>query len=274
MGKDGRMQSDEVIAELRSRLPGALIAMDFDGTLSPIVDNPEESRPSPGALDALTDLAQRGAHIGVVTGRDALTVLRLGGLEAVPDVLIEGLYGLEQWHAGELNSPDTPAPMAELGRRLPDLLTSVRADDGVWIENKRLSLVVHTRPAADPAGEQERLRGPARQLATRLGLELHAGRNVLEFRLPGYDKGAALRRLVDATEPGAVLYAGDDVGDVPAFEAVAELRRAGLPAWGVAAVSAEAPPTVTGAADVTVDGPAGVVAFLQALCYPSTLFGS
>jgi len=259
------MQSDEVIAELRSRLPGALIAVDFDGTLSPIVDNPEASRPSPGALDALTALAQRGAHVGVVTGRDAITVLRLGGFDAVPDVLIEGLYGLEQWRAGELHSPDTPAQMAELGQRLPELLTTVQAHEGVWIENKRLSLVLHTRPAADPAGEQERLRGPAQQLAAELGLDLHAGRNVLEFRLPGYDKGAALRRLVDATLPGAVLYAGDDVGDVPAFEVVAELRRGGTPAWGVAAVSEEAPPTLIGAADVTVDGPAGVVALLEAL---------
>ena len=259
------MQSDEVIAELRPRLSGALIALDFDGTLSPIVPDPEESRPSPGALDALTALTQRGARIGVVTGRDALTVLRLGGFGAVPDVFIEGLYGLEQWHAGQLHSPDTPAAMAALGRRLPDLLTTGRADERVWIEDKRLSLVLHTRPAADPTGEQERLYGPAHALAAELGVELHAGRNVLEFRLPGFDKGAALRRLIDATTPGAVLYAGDDVGDVAAFDAVAELRHAGMPAWSVAAVSDETPPTLLGAADVTVDGPAGVVAFLQAL---------
>lgn len=259
------MRPEAVIAELRSRLRGALIAVDFDGTLAPIVADPEESRPSAGALEALTALARGGAHVGVVTGRDAQTVLRLGGLAAVPRIVVEGLYGLEQWRDGELSTAATPVEMAELRHRLPELLTTAGADDRVWIEDKRLSLVLHTRPAADPAGELERLRDPAQRLAAQLGVDAHPGRNVLEFRLPGYDKGAALRRLIDATDPTAVLYAGDDVGDLPAFDAVAELRRAGTPAWSVAAASDEAPPELIGAADVSVDGPAGVVRFLQAL---------
>jgi trehalose 6-phosphate phosphatase len=259
------MRPDEVIAELRPRLRGALIAVDFDGTLAPIVDNPDDSRPSAGALEALAALAQRGAHIGIVTGRDAETVVRLGGLDNVPGVLVEGLYGLEQWRDGELTTADTPPAMTDLRRRLPDLLARLGADDGVWIEDKRLSLVLHTRPAADPAGEQQRLQRPAKQLATQLGVDLHTGRNVLEFRLPGHDKGAALGRLMATTSPDAVLYAGDDVGDLPAFEAITELRRTGTPAWSLAAASDEAPPEVLAAADVSVDGPASVVAFLQAL---------
>src|SRR4051812_36739777 len=106
VGKDGRMQPEEVIAELRPLLAGALIATDFDGTLAPIVDDPEDSRPVPGGVDVLIALAGRGAHVGVVTGRDALTVLRLGGLADVPGLVIEGLYGLEQWRDGELTTPD------------------------------------------------------------------------------------------------------------------------------------------------------------------------
>ena len=259
------MGPDEVIAGLRPRLRGALIATDFDGTLAPIVEHPDDARPAPGAIEVLVALAEHGAHIGVVTGRDAATVLRLGGLDAVPGLVIEGLYGLEQWRGGELTSPDTPAPMAELRRRLPDLLGTERADGGVWIEDKRLSLVLHTRQAEDPATEHARLRGPAERLATRLGLDVHPGRNVLEFRLPGHDKAGAVRRLVEATQPDAVLYAGDDVGDLPAFALLDELRRTGTSAWGVAAVSDEAPRELVGAADVTVDGPAGVVALLRAL---------
>jgi trehalose 6-phosphate phosphatase len=265
VGKDGRMRPDEVIAELRPRLDGALIATDFDGTLAPIVADPESSRPVAGAVEVLAALAERGAHIGVVTGRDAATVLRLSGLETVPGLVVEGLYGLEQWRDGELRTPETPEPMAELSRRLPELLATEHAADGVWIEDKRLSLVLHTRPAADPDAEHARLRAPAEDLARRLGLDVHPGRNVLEFRLPGYDKGGAVRRLVESTGPGAVLYAGDDVGDLPAFAAIEALRRAGTPAWGVAATSDEVPAELTGAADVTVDGPAGVVALLRAL---------
>ena len=259
------MRPEEVITELRPLLTGALIAADFDGTLAPIVDDPQESRPAAGAIDVLIDLAGEGAHVGVVTGRDAATVVRLGGLAAVPRLVVEGLYGLEQWRDGELRTPDTPAVMAELRARLPDLLASHAADDGVWIEDKRLSLVLHTRPAVDPAAAQDRLRPPAEDLAARLGVEVHSGRNVLEFRLPGFDKGAALRRLVEDAQPSAVLYAGDDVGDLPAFAVIEQLREGGTLAWSVAAASAEAPPELLGAADVTVDGPAGVVALLRAL---------
>jgi trehalose 6-phosphate phosphatase len=259
------MQSEEVIAELRPLLAGALIATDFDGTLAPIVDDPEDSRPVSDAVEVLVELAKRGAHIGVVTGRDAATVIRLGGLEVIPGLVVEGLYGLEQWRDGELTTPETPAAMAELAHRLPELLKAEHAADGVWIEDKRLSLVLQTRPAADPAAELNRLRGPAEELAARLGLDAHLGRNVLEFRLPGYDKGDAVRRLVECTKPAAVLYAGDDVGDLPAFAVIDQLRHSGISAWGAAAVSDESPPELSGAADVTVDGPAGVVEFLRAL---------
>jgi trehalose 6-phosphate phosphatase len=259
------MQPEEVIAQLRPLLAGSLIAADFDGTLAPIVDDPADSRPLPGTVEVLTALAERGAHLGVVTGRDAATVVRLGGLAAVPGLVVEGLYGMEQWRGDTLTTPDDPAPIAALRQRLPELLDARSADDGVWIEDKRLSLVLHTRRAADPAAERDRLSAAAADLAGQLELELHPGRNVLEFRLPGFDKGGALRRLVAEARPNAVLYAGDDVGDLPAFAAIGRLRGSGTPAWGIAAVSDESPPELVGAADVTVDGPAGVLALLRAL---------
>jgi trehalose 6-phosphate phosphatase len=264
VGQDGRVRADEIVAALRPLLPGALVAMDFDGTIAPIVDHPEDARPVAGTAEVLSALAERGAQIAVVTGRDAATVLRLSGLDVVPGIVVEGLYGLEQWRAGQLTTPDTPPQMAALREQLPTLLADQRAADGVWIEDKRLSLVLHTRRAADPDAEHERLRGPAAGLAGRLGLDVHPGRNVLEFRLPGYDKGDALNRLVRG-DRSAVLYAGDDVGDLPAFAAIEHLRRSGTPAWGVAAVSDEAPPELAGAADATVDGPAGFIALLREL---------
>jgi trehalose 6-phosphate phosphatase len=259
------VQAAEVLAALRPQVSGALIALDFDGTLSPIVSDPQDARALAGAIDALVALARKGAHIGVVTGRDALTVLRLGGLEAVPGLAVEGLYGMEQWRAGALATPETPALIDDLRARLPTLLADEGADSRVWIEDKRLSVVLHTRRAADPGAELARLRGPAEVLAGELGAEAHPGRSVLEFRPPGFDKGGAVRRLVQSAHPTAVLYAGDDLGDLPAFAAVHELRQQGTPGWTVAATSDESPQQLLGAADVTVDGPEGVVQFLQEL---------
>jgi trehalose 6-phosphate phosphatase len=179
-------------------------------------------------------------------------------------VVIEGLYGAESWQAGELTALAEPPEIGLLRERLPSVVAAHTDDPEVWIEDKRLSLVVHTRRAADPAAELSALRAPVSELAAQLGLETHDGREVLEIRLPGYDKGSVLRRLVARFDPAAVLFAGDDIGDLPAFSVVRALRERGVPAWGVAASSAEVS-ALDEAADVHVDGPAGVLELLIAL---------
>jgi trehalose 6-phosphate phosphatase len=248
--------------------PGrALIALDYDGTLAPIVADPAQAWPAGGAVDTLRRLAGVVGTLAVVTGRPAGQVVELGGLAAVPGLVVAGQYGAERWHDGTLEVPDPPPGIAGARAALPDLLAEAEADPrvpGVWVEDKGLALVVHTRRAADPAGALAALDRPVRRLAEQYGLEPHPGRYVLELRPPGFDKGGALRRLVDAARPAAVLFAGDDVGDLPAFAVVEELRAGGLPGVTVAAASAEAA-AVADRADLAVDGPAGVVALLASL---------
>jgi trehalose 6-phosphate phosphatase len=253
-----------VIAEIRADLTHALIALDFDGTLAPIVPDPADSRLVPGALDALRRLAERGAAVAIITGRNARTVVELGGLAQVPRLRVAGLYGAEEWQDGRLDAPDEPPPLRELRSRLPGVLTAAGADPAVWIEDKQLSLVVHTRRAADPDAALEPLTGPVTALAAELELEVHPGRAVLELRLPGYDKGRALRRLIAEVEPQRVLFIGDDVGDLPAFDVVAQLRAAGKPAWPIAVHSDEAPLVAT-ASDLVVTSPQQVVDLLAAI---------
>lgn len=255
------MHVDELAAALRPHLRGALLATDFDGTLAPLVPDPEDSRPVAGAIDALTALAARGAQIAVITGRDAETVVRLGGLDAIPGVLVAGLYGLETWTAGRLETPDVPPAIEQLRDRLPAIVAA-GADPDVWVEDKRLSLVVHARKAADPDAALAPLREPVLALADELGLEAHPGSDVLELRLPGYDKARALARLAAARS--AALYLGDDLGDLPAFAEIRKLRAAGTAAYSVAVRSSDVP-ELDGVADVEVADPAAVVALLEAL---------
>ena len=251
-----------VLAErLRPLLDGALVALDFDGTLAPIVADPQAARPLPGTEAAVTALTRRGARVAVVTGRDAATAVRLSGLQGVPGLVVAGLYGAEVWRAGALDAPPEPPELAAMRASLPG---TVAAEPALWIEDKRLSLVVHARRAADPDAALAAVIPQVQRLAADLGLEVHPGRNVLELRLPGFDKAGAVRRLLDTAAPTAVLYAGDDVGDLPAFALMRELRAAGTPAWSVCAASDEAP-GVAAAADLAVEGPPGVLALLQAL---------
>ena len=196
-------------------------------------------------------------------------MLRLSGLTGVPGLSVDGLYGAERWQDGHLQTlPDQPALTAARAE-LPALMAAEPAADGVWVEDKRLSLVLHARVAADPVRALGAVGPSVVALAGRLGLEIHPGRDVLELRLPGYDKGGVLRRLVDEVRPSAVVYAGDDLGDLPAFAAVSGLRRAGLDAWSIAAGDPPLPEIVA-AADLAVSGPAGLVELLGAILAESS----
>lgn len=241
---------------MRARLGEALIALDFDGTLAPIVARPEDARPAPGVVEALTSLAPWVRTLAVVTGRPATAVLDLGGLADVPGLVVYGHYGLERWTAGELSSPPVAAGVAVVRRDLPPL------PDGATVEDKHHSIVVHTRGTADPAGHLAALEEPLAALAGRADLELVGGRFVWELRPPGIDKGGALRALAAEVDPGAVLVAGDDLGDLPLFAAAVGL---GVPAARVAVLGAGADPRVAAAADLTVDGPEALVGLLAGL---------
>ena len=241
-----------------------LIALDYDGVLAPIVADPDQAVPAPGAIETLRRLAGQVGTLAVVTGRPAEVVVRLGGLDSVPGLLVEGQYGAEHWAAGRLTTPDDPPEVVAAKPELPAALAEAGADPGVWVEDKRLALVVHTRRTQDPDGELDRLRPALERFAGRYGLEPHPGKMVMELRPPGFDKGGVLRRLAGERRPAAVLFAGDDVGDLPGFAAVEELRRAGTPGLTVASASTEAA-EVADAADVAADGPAGVVALLARL---------
>jgi trehalose 6-phosphate phosphatase len=253
---------DDVVRALRAVLPDVLVAVDFDGTLAPLVADPQDSRPTDGAIEALRTLTARGASVAVVTGRDAGTVVRLGGLDQIPGVRVAGLYGLETWHDGNLDTPDEPATIETVRARLPQTLAEHDADPAVWVEDKRLSLVVHGRRAADPQAALAPLESPLRQLADDLGLEVHPGRDVLELRLPGYDKAGAVRRL--AGDHRGVLYLGDDLGDLPAFAEIRRLRARGVPAYSLGVRSSQVA-ELDGVADAYVADPPAVVEVFRAL---------
>lgn len=253
----------EALQRLQHSVAGALLVLDFDGTLSPIVPRPDDARPLPGVIGIVERLAVAGAHVALLTGRPADVAAELAGLEAHSQVEVVGHYGWQRWQAGELTGPDAPEGLHRARGRLAAALGEV--DPGVRIEDKGLSLVVHTRQASRPDNELARLRPRLARLAAETGLELAAGRLVWELRVPGVDKGAALADLVARHHPEVVLVAGDDVGDLPAFRVAGELRRHGTLVLRIAASSPGAPMELAGEADLVVAGPVGVRALLATL---------
>ncbi|HET9079259.1 MAG TPA: trehalose-phosphatase [Trebonia sp.] len=252
------------LAALAADPARALIATDYDGTLAPIVGDPAAAVAAPGAIDALTRLAGRVGTVAVITGRAAADAVSLGGLAGVPGLIVLGHYGAQRWQAGVFSAPPAPPGVQAVREALPGLLAEVGAPEGTAVEDKGTALAVHTRRTADPAAALALLREPLRQLADRAGLTVEPGRLVLELRPPGMDKGTALRELAEERAARAVLFSGDDLGDLTAFEAIRLLRTDGIPGCAVASGSTETP-QVAAVADLVVDGPPGIVRFLSAL---------
>ncbi|MFI1970293.1 trehalose-phosphatase [Streptomyces cinnamoneus] len=266
----------EGLAALLARPERAVVALDFDGTLAPIVPDPERARAHPGAVPALARLAPHLASVVVITGRPADVAVRYGGFAGVAGLdrlVVLGHYGAERWDAatGTVSAPAPHPGVAAARAELPGLLDASGAwKDAAWpqsapVEDKGgRAVAVHTRRAPDPQAAFEALRAPLAGLAERHGLVLEPGRLVLELRPPGMDKGVALAGHVRATGAGSVLYAGDDLGDLAAFAAVEELRPQGVPGLLVGSGSAEVT-ALAERADLVVDGPDGVVELLTAL---------
>jgi len=243
---------------------GALIAVDFDGTLAPIVPDPAEARALPAAIDALRALAPLVGTVAVLTGRPALKAVEYGSLQRVPGIIVLGQYGRQRWQDGSLTSPPPPEGLALARDRLPAVLARAGAPAGIWVEDKADALAVHTRRAADPPRALDAIRAPLQQLAAETGLHAEPGRLVLELRPLGADKGTALEKLATRRAASAVMFCGDDLGDLPAFAAVRRMRAAGRPGLAVFSWSAEVG-ELAGEADLVVDGPEGVASLLAAL---------
>ena len=242
----------------------ALIGLDYDGTLAPIVADPLAATAHPDAPVALRRLSAHLGTLAVITGRPAALAVELGGLHDVPGIVVLGHYGAERWESGVLAAPSPPPGLATVRAELPAVLAGAGAPPGTWVEDKGYAIAVHTRRTADPDGALALIGPPLDALAERTGLAVEPGRMVIELRPPGMDKGAALAKLVAERLARAVMFCGDDLGDLAAFATVRELRSAGIPGVTVCSGSAEVG-ALADTADLVVDGPNGVVALLSAM---------
>ncbi|GAB3678935.1 trehalose-phosphatase [Actinocorallia lasiicapitis] len=253
------MTTPEVLTPIVDHSGEAVIALDFDGTLAPIVADPAAARAHPLAAPVLRRLAPLVRSLVIITGRPALTAVDYGGFAEIPNLTVLGQYGLERWSDGSYTTPEEHPGVAEARRKLPLILA--RQPAGVLVEDKGHALAVHTRQAAEPQVVLDRLRSIVDALAERTGLHVEPGKFVLELRPPGIDKGSALTAYAAEVKAGALLVAGDDLGDLAAFAAADSL---GLPSLKVCSGSAESS-ALAEEADVVVDGPEGVVALLARL---------
>jgi len=217
----------DLVAALRA-LAGRgrpLVALDFDGTLAPLQDDPSASRMVPAARTALERLASVAGDdapvLALVSGRSVAELHELSRMPA--GTALVGSHGAERARVTADGLEHDPVRLDDDQRaRLDELGAAAHAlaqgRDGVWVESKPAAVVVHTRRAArDVAApvEQEAL-----ALGERLGSRVLHGKDVVEISVLEASKGQALTGLREEAGAHGVLYAGDDVTDEHAFEAL------------------------------------------------------
>lgn len=215
--------------------------------------------------DLLAELAGRYRAVVVVSGRSAAELLEWLG----SDIEIWGTHGVERTQGGEVVLSEEAAPYERL---MTDVAAEAAARidaaelDGAMVEDKRIVLGLHYRMAPDREQAKNELELIARELADRHGLVIVSGKASFELRPPiELSKRTVVEQRARQLELSAACFIGDDLGDLPAFDALDALERENVATLRVAVDSEEAPEELLRRADLMMHGPAEVVELLRTL---------
>jgi trehalose 6-phosphate phosphatase len=237
-----------LLVRFRSEPEHAAVLLDVDGTLAPIVERPEDAVVPEDTRAEVARLAGRYALVACISGRPSADARRIVGLDGIEYV---GVHGLE----------------ADADARSFALQLEAFAKGIAWpwtVESKAgVTLSFHYREA-EVDQEGARRADDVARAAEEAGLRPMHGRKVLEVRPPvDVDKGTAVRRLLDGRRVTRALYAGDDTTDLDAFRGLDEAELD--VALKVSVGSPEMSPRLLTGADLVLDGPGGLLAFLRTL---------
>lgn len=197
-----------------------LLALDFDGTLSPHVDDPMQSRMLPAARAAVERLsALPDTTVALVSGRSLHDLRLIAEHDDDSPLLLSGSHGAEWWipGRGETEPPDDAAERKLRDRLRGEIERDTAALAGVWIEPKRFGFAVHTRVAGAADAAVADARADALMAAEAPQWRRRTGQNIVEFAYRHEGKDSAVKALRERTGATAVLFAGDDVTDEDAL---------------------------------------------------------
>ncbi|MET3206805.1 UNVERIFIED_ORG: trehalose 6-phosphate phosphatase [Arthrobacter sp. UYEF13] len=199
-----------------ARTEHLLVALDFDGTISPLVDRADDARPLPRSAAAFAGLAALPRTTTALLSGRALASLRAVASPPV-DTLLIGSHGAEAWlgpGSAELTLDEAQRLLlAEVRSVLEEI---VEQAPGTLLEDKPAGVVLHTRLATDDVAE-DAVAAARSVLQDRKGVFLKNGKRVLETSVVNASKGEGLTFLRQITGATAVLFAGDDVTDEDAL---------------------------------------------------------
>ncbi|KXF52423.1 trehalose-phosphatase [Rhodococcus sp. SC4] len=213
------MSAHDLPIELRralsrvARTPRLLVASDYDGTMAPIVSDPEKAFPHAESVRALRALASlAGTTAAVISGRALKDLAALSRLPA--EVQLVGSHGSE-FDIGFIHAIDADAKKL-LGEITEELTRIAALHAGTSVEAKPASVALHVRNADAEEGALA-LAAVRADAGQRVGVQITEGKSVIELAVVATDKGHALDLIRHQDGATAAVFVGDDVTDEKAF---------------------------------------------------------
>ncbi len=253
----------EAVLNALATRPVGLVS-DVDGTLSPIVEDPDSATVSDEIVRSLRHLASRLDLVALLSGR---RVSDLHRMVDAPGIILVGVHGLESRDGANVRFHPEAAPFAHQLSEAEAWLHAQGLPAGVITENKGVALAIHYRKAHDTSAARERLLTMLADNPAARGLRLTEGRMLLELLPPLLvDKGTAVRHIVESSALASCVYFGDDTTDLDAFRELTALRERSLrDAVTVVVANDEAAPEVIDAADFVLSSVYEVGVLLDSL---------
>jgi trehalose 6-phosphate phosphatase len=226
-----------------------LVALDFDGTLAPLIDEPMSARALPESKRAIASLATLpDTVVAFVSGRMLADLRIIGEHTDDSPIYLAGSHGAEFWYPASASAREQRAsgpeedaaadPVPSSNRTPHEAQDGVDADalraaadvivadiEGAWIEHKALGFALHSRMSTAADAERATREIDALVAERAPGWRRRTGQDILEFSSSHAGKDAAITALREATGATAVLFAGDDVTDE---DAIAQLTESDL----------------------------------------------
>lgn len=208
-----------------ARTPRLLVALDFDGTLAPLVDDPMSARMTPEAAAAVAELlAAPDTAVAFVSGRTLADLQVISEHRDDSVVTLAGSHGAQWWEPGGAADAEAGAHEAaevalrdELRAAAEEIASAV---PGAWVEPKTFGFGVHSRlvEGADAGRVHERI--DALMAARAPHWRRREGHSITEYAFRSDGKDTAVARLRATTGATAVLFAGDDRTDEDALRSL------------------------------------------------------
>jgi trehalose 6-phosphate phosphatase len=199
------------------------IIVDIDGTISEIAPTPQEAVVSPAMRKELIKLREKFALLAVISGRSLKDAQAMVGVE---EILYVGNHGLEYYFDGQYHvAEEVEKYLHQIKQTGHQLNIDLDDIEGILFEDKSICYSIHYRQCNEGEVVRRKILNSIKNRPASKNLQIKEGRKVIELKPPvNYDKGVIIGKIIEDHNLKKIIYLGDDITDVDAFQKLSELE--------------------------------------------------